>query len=135
MSKENLEAYRRGLEAFNRADWTASAATMDPDVLLRADRNWPEQVVYGGDAVTAFLRGLHEAGMTRVEIEEMVDLGDRVLARLRLVVRGTTSGAEAAQHYSNIVTYRNGLVVLNEFFVRHDDALGAVGLAQGPNRP
>jgi hypothetical protein len=73
VSQANVETYRRGLEAFNRGDWEASAATMDPHVLLRADRNWPEQVIYGSDAVTAFFKGSYEAGMTQVEIEEIVD--------------------------------------------------------------
>jgi ketosteroid isomerase-like protein len=130
MSQENVEGYRKGNEAFNRGDWKTVAATMNPHVLLRADRNWPEQCIYGRDAVTAFFKGLHEAGVTQADIEEIVDLSDRLLARLRLVVHGPASGVEAEQRYSNIVTVREGRTVFNEFFVEHVRALEALEMRE-----
>ena len=61
-------------------------------------------------------------------IEEVTDLGDRVLVSLCWTISGQHSGAEGEQRGSVICTFREGRVILEEFFLEHDQALKAVGL-------
>jgi ketosteroid isomerase-like protein len=129
MSQENVDKVRNGNDAIRRADWDAVAVNIDPDVLLRMDARWPEQRVHGRDAALAFYRGLWESGGSDVRIEEITDLGDRVLVRFCWHMRGVHSGVEGEQWTSVISTFREGRVILEEFFIEHEEALKAVGLA------
>jgi SnoaL-like domain len=130
VSQENVDALFRGNEAFRRGDWEAVAANMDPDILIRTDPRWPEQRIYGRRAALAFHRGLWESGGSDVRIEEAIDLGDRVLMRMRWAMHGHLSGVEGEQPTSVIYTFRERRVILEEFFIEHDDALKAVGLSE-----
>jgi hypothetical protein len=58
----------------------------------------------------------------------MMDLGDRVLVRACWHIRGPHSGVEGEQLVSAIATFREGRVILEEFFIEHEQALKAVGL-------
>jgi ketosteroid isomerase-like protein len=130
VSEENVELARESNAALRRGDWDTVAASLDPDVLLRMDIRWPEQRVYGREAAIAFYRGLLESGGSDVRHEEIVDLGDRVLVRLCWHMRGLHSGVEGEQRASVISTFREGRVILVEFFIDHDQALKAVGLEE-----
>ena len=130
MSRENLAILRNGNAAFRRGDWDAVALNLDPHVLLRTDARWPEQRIYGREAAIAWYRGLVELGGTDLRIEERRDLGDRVLVRLCWHMRGVHSGIEGEQRTSVLVTFREGRVILEEFFLEHEQALKAVGLAE-----
>jgi ketosteroid isomerase-like protein len=130
VSQENVEVIRNGNAAFRRGDWDAVAANMDPHILLRTDARWPEQRIYGREAAIAFYRGLSESGGPDIRVEEMMDLGDRVLVRMCWHMHGLRSGLEGEQWTSVICTFREGRVVLEEFFLEHEQALKAVGLAE-----
>src|SRR5207253_1864627 len=65
-----------------------------------------------------------------LRIEEVMDLGDRVLARWCWHIRGLHSGVEGEQRGSVICTFRDGRVILEEFFLEHEQALKAVGLSE-----
>jgi hypothetical protein len=51
-----------------------------------------------------------------VRIEEITDLGDRVLARNRWVTRGNQSGIEGEIWWSELVTVRERRMVFIEMF-------------------
>jgi hypothetical protein len=126
MSQKLVDIFRNGIDAFRRGDWDAVAATLDPQVLVRTDPRWPEQRFYGREAVVAFFRGLWESWGPDARIEEIVDLGDRLLIRWRYIVRGQHSGVEGEQQISQINTYREGRVILLEYFLEHEQALAAL---------
>jgi ketosteroid isomerase-like protein len=130
MSQENVEIIRNLNAAFRRGDWDAATRNMDPHILLRTDARWPEQRIYGREAAVAFYQGLWESGGPDIRIEEMVDLGDRVLIRFCWHMRGLSSGIEGEQRTSSVCTFREGRVILEEFFLEHEQALKAVGLAE-----
>jgi len=130
VSQETVEIVRTMNDAFRRADWDAIAATLDPDVLIRTDARWPEQRFYGQAAAMALYRGAWESLGPDVRIEDVVDLGDRVLVRLCWFVRGQQSDAQGELRYSELNTYREGRMILCEFFLDHADALKAVGLEE-----
>jgi ketosteroid isomerase-like protein len=130
MSQQNVEIARRNNEAFRRADWEALTASLDPHVLLRTDPRWPEQYVYGQAAAIDFYRSGWESLGPDARIEEIEDLGDRLLIRLRWVTRGRQSGLETDLRWSEVVTYRDGRSVFIEYFLDHEQARKAVGLEE-----
>jgi SnoaL-like domain len=130
MSQENLDAFEKANDAFRRGDWEAVAATVDAHILVRTDPRWPEQRFFGREPVIAFWQGLWESWGPDARVEEIVDLGDRLLVRWRFIVRGQHSGVEGEQRISAIQTYREGRVILVEYFLEHEHALEAVGLAE-----
>jgi len=128
VSQENVERARKGNDAFRRADWDALAANLDPHILLRTDARWPEQYIYGREAAIDFYRGGWESFGPDVRIEEIMDLGDRLLLRNCWTVRGQQSGIGGELRWSELSTLREGLTILIEFFLQHEFALKAVGL-------
>src|ERR1700716_374943 len=130
MSQENVDGYRAQFDAIRRGDWDVLAANLDADVLVRTDPGWPEQRIYGRQAVTAWVRGAMESLGPDFRIDEIVDLGDRVLARWCWSTRGQHSGIGGELRYSEIVTYREGRAILIEHFRDHEQALKAVGLEE-----
>ncbi|HEV2982246.1 MAG TPA: nuclear transport factor 2 family protein [Solirubrobacteraceae bacterium] len=130
MSQGNVETVWNGNAAFRNGDWDTVAANMDPDILIRTDPRWPEQRIYGREAALAWYRELVEAGGTDVRIEEVTDLGDRVLVRQCWHIQGLHSGVEGEQRSCSISTFREGRIILEEFFLDHSEALKAVGLEE-----
>jgi ketosteroid isomerase-like protein len=128
VSQEHVDLYRKWFEAATRGDFDAVAAYFDPDILVRTDPGWPEQRIYGREAVTAWLRDALESMGRDYRIDEVVDLGDRVLARWCWKTRGQHSGIGGELRYSEITTYRERRAVLIEHFRDHAEALRAVGL-------
>jgi ketosteroid isomerase-like protein len=129
VSQENVDLYRAGFDAIGRGEWDVVRAHWDPDILVRTDPGWPEQRIYGREAVTAWQRSAFESMGHDFRIEEIVDLGDRVLARWCWTTRGQHSGIGGELRYSEIVTYREGRAILIEHFRDHEQALKSLGLA------
>jgi ketosteroid isomerase-like protein len=130
MSQKNVELARKASDAFKRGDWETLAAGLDPDVLLRLDPRWPEQRVYGRAAAINFFKGASESLGADSSIEEITDLGDRLLIQVRWTTHGQHSGIETDLTWSEVITYRDGCTVFVEYFLDHHDALKAVGLAE-----
>jgi len=128
MSRENVEIAKRSADAFRRGDWDAMATLIDPDVTVRTDPRWPEQRFYGREAWVAFLRGTWEAWGPDNRVEEVIDLGDRLLTRSCWTIRGQHSGLAGEFRFSTISTYRDGRSVFIEFFIEHEQALEALGM-------
>jgi hypothetical protein len=123
-----VEIVRKINDAFRRADWDLISATTDLHILARTDPRWPEQRIYGREAWIAFLRGAWESWGPDLRIEEIIDLGDRLLVRYCWFIRGQHSGVEGEQHFSQIATYREGRVIFIEFFLDQAQAREALDL-------
>jgi hypothetical protein len=130
VSQENVEISRKGAEAFVCGYWTLYTASLDPHVVLRLDSRWPEQCIYGREAAVNFARSAWELMGPEARIEEMRDLGDRVLIRFYWKTRGERSGIESDLSWSQIGTLRDGRIILIEYFLDHAEALKAVGLEE-----
>jgi len=130
MSQENVEIYRKVIEAGSRGDWDALAAVMDPHILLRTDPIWPERRIYGREAAIAVLREGQETLGSQTSIEEIVDLGDRLLVRQRWIIHAPHSGVEGELRVSMIATFREGRVILVEYFLEHERALEALEMQE-----
>jgi ketosteroid isomerase-like protein len=130
VSQENVDLLRSNNDAYRRGDWETVTANLDPHVFVRTDPRWPEQFIYGREAWVANLQAMWESVGPDAHIEEIVDLGDRVLVRLGFSMRGQQSGIQGDQPVSEIATVRGGRIILVEYFLDHDQALKAVGLSE-----
>ena len=99
MSQENVEDFERGLEAGNRRDVEALLEELEPEVewhpALPVLVGGEATVYRGHEGVREMLRDLNEAfAEIHIEISEIRDLGDRLVAIGRTRARGKESGAE-----------------------------------------
>ena len=130
MSQANVDVLRKQNDAYRRGDWDAMATVFDPHVFVRTDPRWPEQFIYGSEAWIAVLRGMWESVGPDVHIEEIVDLGDRVLAVLGYGMRGHESGVAGQQPVAEIATLRDGRVIFSEYFLDHEQAFKALEIRE-----
>jgi ketosteroid isomerase-like protein len=66
----------------------------------------------------------------RFEVEEIRDLGDRVLVLERHSARGKLSGASISQDVGTILTLGDGLIVRWEYYWERAEALEAAGISE-----
>jgi ketosteroid isomerase-like protein len=132
MSQENVEIVRRASEAFNRDGPEAVLAWLAPDVEWHDLPDQPDAGVYHGHA--GFLAAMEQFLLPfedlRVEIVEIVDLGDQAVVCLRNIGRGGGSGAGFEQRVVGLWTLRNGFVVRVVWFRTREEALKTVGLSE-----
>ena len=65
-----------------------------------------------------------------VDLEKVLDAGDRVVSLHRARMRMRQTGIEFEGHVAYVYTFRNGKVVHNRAFASHSEALKAVGLEE-----
>jgi ketosteroid isomerase-like protein len=131
MSDENVELVRRAYEAFNRGDLEAMVADFVRNFeyvptgaipgtrhVYRGPQGWREFVGWLFD----------EFDDARVEIRELIETDDQVLAAACLRGRGKQSGAEASWDMFFLWTIRQGRVVHGQGFMGREDALEAARL-------
>jgi hypothetical protein len=80
--------------------------------------------------VIAFLLGAQESGGPDSYLEEIIDLGGRVLAPYRWIMRGQHSAGECELRFSEIATFREGRVILIELFLEHEQAPEALEMPE-----
>jgi ketosteroid isomerase-like protein len=129
VSQENVEIIRRGFEHFATTGdqlWD----NYSEDVVVR-DHESPDQAEYAGfDGVRRWLDDWGAAwDEWHVEVEEILDAGDAVLALIRQTARGHASGMEMDSHDGMLFTMRDGKVVALDYYTGRERALAAAGLA------
>ena len=114
MSQENVEAFKRAVDATNRGDVEAVLKDLDPDVEFHAfmeELLGGEGRVYTGYAgVREFFRDFSEHfDQLHWEYPDIRDLGDRVLAIGTFRARGRGSGAEVETPLGVLTDFENGI--------------------------
>jgi ketosteroid isomerase-like protein len=134
MSQENMEVVRRICALITQGDQEAAWELVSQDFVWDFSRRLIEPVVmYGRDEVRAWVereREMWEGGQQAWQPEELIDVGDKVLAFVRVSGRGKASGAPVESRTWSLWTLRDGMAVKLEYF--GDDrasALEAVGLS------
>src|SRR5215207_8374499 len=131
MSQENMEVVRRIARAFNDGDIDALVAELAPTV------EWEEQPIPGIDPVYRGHEGVRrwaeavmgqELGSLQVRIERLSEAGGAVIASIRILGEGRSSGVEVDMHVHLVVTFEEGLVVRRQVFQRREEALEAVNV-------
>ena len=135
MSQENVEAFKRGSDAFARRDVDALVAELDPNVEIHPaipTLLGGEATVYQGhDGVRAWLRDQEEVFVdVSPEYTEIRDLGERVFAIGRLRARGKQSGADIESPIAWVVEYKNGKGIHVRGYLDPEEALEAAGLEE-----
>jgi ketosteroid isomerase-like protein len=130
-----LEAFRRGVEAGNRGDVETLLQELDPEVewhsALHALLGGEQTVFRGHDGVREMFRDAYEAfGAIRIEISEIRDLGDRLVAIGRYRAVGKASGAETLTPFALVTEIKNGKTTSVRGYLDPKDALEAVGLRE-----
>ena len=130
MSQENVETFRRAIDAYNRRDIDAFLESFDPMVethpLTLAMFGQEGTVYRGHEGVRQFIRDVDEA-LREIQVEpvEIRDLGERIVARGRLRARGRASGAEIESPVSWLVDFKNGRVIRMRDYLDFREALEA----------
>jgi ketosteroid isomerase-like protein len=135
MSQENVEAFRRAVDAGNRRDVEALIEELDPEVEWHptlAMLVGGEATVYRGrEGARAAIRGLLEAfAEIHLEFPEIRDLDDRLVAIGRMRARGTESGAELESPWAYLVQFKNGRPTSIRGYLDPKEALEAAGLRE-----
>ena len=122
MSEQNVEIERR----FLAAEMDEALALADPGIVWNPIEESPE---HGHDAVRASaVRWKSEWDDYELIPEDFADMGDCVLATVRLRGRGRGSGVEVDARFFDLYTLRDGKIIRMDQFAEESEALAAVGL-------
>jgi hypothetical protein len=125
---------RQGYATANRRDFDVTIRGYDPGYEYH-----PEQVAlpdtdpiyYGHDGFHKFWRQVLESfGDVRLDPEEILDLGDRLLVTTRMSGHGTGSGVSIDQQLFQLMIFRRGVIVRQVDFQDRAQALEAAGLSE-----
>jgi ketosteroid isomerase-like protein len=126
---EALDQVRRGYDAWNRRDWEELFSLLHPDM------EWMpmEGTLLGGpfrghDQVRGFLETLMEAwDEFRIDVEDLIERGDQVLALVRVRTRARASGIELDERWAHLWTARDGIAVSLQVYSDRRAAMEAFG--------
>ena len=135
MRQEDVEAFRRGAEAYNRRDVQALLEVLDPDVewhdAFQVMLGGQATVVLGHEGVRALMRDTAEAfDELATEYTDLRELGDQLVATGVARARGRESGVEIKSPLGAVVDFRNGKVIRVRSFLDHREALEAAGRSE-----
>ena len=133
MSEKNTSVVRAVVDAQRRRDWQAFRRLYDPNI------EWEDASGLWGDWGTR--RGFEEVRDAWVtwfeafeqvdfEIEELLEVGDKVVAFIRVTGRGRESGLVTEQRLPSVWTVRGQRVVRVSGYREAGEALDAVGLRE-----
>jgi ketosteroid isomerase-like protein len=96
LSQENVDRILAGYEAINRGDLDAAVGGLSPDFALRPPPVLPDPDVYRGpDEVRQFWQTwIDTFDDFRIEVEEVIDAGERIVVMAAVAGKGKDSGAE-----------------------------------------
>jgi hypothetical protein len=131
MSQENLELARRAADAFNRRDWDACVALVDPEIAIESRLVAMEGAYHGHEGLRRwwddFLGAFPDY---KIEIEELRDLGDVTLAHIRGWGHAAGSDLPLIDPFWQPIRWRDGRCVWWRNCATEAEALEAAGLAQ-----
>jgi uncharacterized protein len=133
MSEENVEIMRKGFEALRRGGVDALVDFIHPEFEAESppELSVEPQTYRGPEGIRAWFAGFDDAVEdVRLEPEEFIDAGERVVVPVRLAVKGRESGIEAEQRLVQVWTLRDGRAIRIEAYADKSSALAAVGLSE-----
>jgi ketosteroid isomerase-like protein len=132
MSAENVELVRAAFDAWNVEGPAALTDRATDDVVWLEVSGWLEsqgQEVRGRDVLLGNLHTLFDAWETyRLELEDVHDAGERVVAIVRERGRGRASGVGLDSLWGYVITVADGKLARIEAYRDPDAALAAADL-------
>ena len=130
-----MEAFERGVEAFDKGDVEALIEVADPGVefydVFGRMLGGEERMYRGHQGVRDLIDDLLGAfAETHSEYSEVRDLGDRTIAIGHLRAVGKESGAEIESPIWTIAQWQNGKVTRIRTYLDPEEALEAAGLEE-----
>ncbi len=135
MSQENVETFKRFVDAFNCRDAEAMVEVVDAGVEWRP----AAPVALGGEAtvyrghpgISEGLRDLHDSfAEVQIEVSEFREVGDRVVGTGRIRTRGRGSGAEFDSIFGAVIEFKDGKATRIRSYLDPGDALEAARLRE-----
>jgi ketosteroid isomerase-like protein len=132
MSQENVEVVRAAFDAWNRGDHDTWLAAHDEEAEFYPLRAQLEGRSYNGhDGLRRFIVEMAEEWEeVRFELDEVRDVGERVVGFGRIRARGRASGVELDLPLGGVGVVRNNRIVYVRFFSDPAEALEAAGLSE-----
>jgi ketosteroid isomerase-like protein len=132
MSQENVEIVRRDIAARGARDWALLAEIWHPDIELELiDQSGTFQ---GLDEIRPFFDTLSDLHSEyRVEVDEIIDAGDRVVTAERVGgrgLKGSDSGNWVEDRFFRLITFKEGKVWRVKEYRTRSQALEAAGLRE-----
>jgi ketosteroid isomerase-like protein len=131
MSQENVEIVRRFADCWERLDWEGMAELVDPDVEQHGTVGGVEEgrVTRGVSAIRRDYEHVEAIwDEHRIEVQELIDAGDRVVSLVRIRAVGAGSGVAVERGDGMVWTFRNGKLARLDYFNDQEEALRAAGL-------
>jgi ketosteroid isomerase-like protein len=132
MSEKNVEIVLGQWDAWNDGDLAAWAQAWDSEVVVVAPKDWPEGAESLG--LDAWRRQAERLRSTwaeaRIEVDEIREADDRVLAQIRYVTVGTDTGIPFETPMGVVLVLRDGKIVRACFGWTMAEALTAAGSAE-----
>jgi uncharacterized protein len=132
--REDVELVRSAFEAWNRGDIDEFVELMAEDIAWLEVSGRPEgesSERFGRDRMRRALESLFDAWESyHLEVQRIEDVGDRVVAVVREVARGRSSGLEVDGRWGYLVTVEDGLIVRIEAYRDAGQALQVAGLTR-----
>jgi ketosteroid isomerase-like protein len=132
VSRENVEVVRQEYAAFVTRDWEALAKLCHPD--LEYETYGPPGRLRGFREMTAYFDEWASVfGVFRVQLEEIIEVGDQVVAVERQDARGLKgSAAKETVGYTIacLISFKDGRISRVREYANREEALEAVGLEE-----
>lgn len=127
-----METVKGMYDAYARGDFEAGLSCLDPEIEFSQPADEPGGGTYHGHqgVIEAFSKWAGAWDDYRVEVEELVDVGEQVLARTRHRGRGKGSGADVEQEIFQLWTFSDGKIVRARMYYEEAGALKAAGISE-----
>jgi uncharacterized protein len=131
MSQENIEVVRRMYEAYTAGDFETALAEFQPDAEVDLSARGYTAVGKGSEGITRVVSSWTESWDEYSErLDEIHDLGDRVLVLATQRGRGKGSGIEVSSQWGFLVELRAGRIARLTAYRDRASALEAAGISE-----
>ena len=136
MSQENVEVVKRVIQAINERDLDGLLAVCDPEVefhALTAQSQWPGEppVLRGHEGAKHLFRVLDsDFDENRIEPQEFIDAGERVVVLTELSAIGKQSRVPVRMNEALVFTISDGRLVRLQVCGTREKAFEVAGLSE-----
>jgi len=129
VSQDSIELIESAFAAWNGGDIRAFADLTAEDIVWLEVSGRPEgdgAELHGRERMRRSLESLFEAWETyRLDVQSVQAVGDRVVAIVREVAQGRSSGVKIDSLWGYVITVSEGQIVRVEAYRNHEQALAA----------